>query len=636
MLNLNQSLFEERVPEDCQVVFVADLFEEDYIGGAELTTQALIDSCNLKYFKIKSRDLTFNHIKTGRDKFWIFGNFAQLNVALITPIVVNLSYAICEFDYKFCFFRSIEKHKMEMGQDCDCHQRDNGKIVNAFFEAAKIIFWMSEKQMSVYHSRFPSLLNTENVVLSSVFSPNTLGKIKILREKIKDDKIGWIVLDSDSWVKGTQAAVDWCQKNNLKYEVVGGISYDEMLLTFAKSKGFVYLPLGGDTCPRMVIEAKLLGCELKINENVQHAQEDWFLSKNIEEIEEYLYGTPVLFWKIINSKIEYIPTISGYTTSFNCIEQDYPIKQCINSMLSFCDEVCIVDAGSQDGTWEMLLDLANSNKKIKIQQIKQDTSDPRFAVKIDGQLKAASRKMCTSDFCWQMDSDEIVDIKDADKIKNICKIFPNHVDVLSLPVIEYWGSLEKVRIDVNPWKWRLSKNKENIIHGIPIDLRKYDKNGELYAASGTDSCDLIDSITGQRIDHVTFVTQESEAIRYAALSGNTEALILYQNWFDAITSNVPSIHHYSWYNMERKIKQYKNYWCKFWPSMYGQKFEDTAENNVMFDVPWSQVTEGMISKRAKVIANKLGGWIWHEKWDGITTTPSITLTVSKDLINDKK
>ena len=31
------------IPEECDVVFVADMFKEDYAGGAELTTDALIE-----------------------------------------------------------------------------------------------------------------------------------------------------------------------------------------------------------------------------------------------------------------------------------------------------------------------------------------------------------------------------------------------------------------------------------------------------------------------------------------------------------------------------------------------------------------------------------------------------------------
>ena len=60
------------------------------------------------------------------------------------------------------------------------------------------------------------------------------------------------------------------------------------------SKGLIFKPLGGDTCPRIVIEAKLLGCDLILNENVQHKDEEWFLTP--ESCLEYLKSRKDVFW----------------------------------------------------------------------------------------------------------------------------------------------------------------------------------------------------------------------------------------------------------------------------------------------------------------------------------------------------
>ena len=42
------------VPPGTQVVFVADMFVQDYPGGAEQTTEAIIRKCPVKSFKIHS------------------------------------------------------------------------------------------------------------------------------------------------------------------------------------------------------------------------------------------------------------------------------------------------------------------------------------------------------------------------------------------------------------------------------------------------------------------------------------------------------------------------------------------------------------------------------------------------------
>ena len=108
-------------------VFVSDLFLSDYVGGAELTTQALIDNCNLKMDTIKSSDVTLKVLEEGIDKFWIFGNFSALNFKLIPSIIANLNYSILEYDFKYCQYRSPEKHKFATTQECDCHDNINGK-----------------------------------------------------------------------------------------------------------------------------------------------------------------------------------------------------------------------------------------------------------------------------------------------------------------------------------------------------------------------------------------------------------------------------------------------------------------------------------------------------------------------------
>jgi len=623
-----QSAFKQApsVPQGTKVVFVSDMFAEDYTGGAELTTQALIDSCDMPYYKLHSKDVDTRLLEQGHGAHWIFGNFAGMNPNLIPTIVANMKYSVLEYDYKYCRFRSPEKHQNIQGTPCDCHNQLNGKLISAFFQGAQRLWWMSEAQKERYHTFFPFLAEKDNIVVSSVFSRETLGKIRLLRQQVESEGVerrGWLVLGSESWIKGTQAAEAWCVDNGKDYEVVSGVPYDEMLGRLSGAEGLVYLPLGGDTCPRLVIEAKLLGCKLRTNDNVQHAREPWFDTDDLESIHEYLWAATDLFWRVTRHSIDYVPRVSGYTTTYDCVLGEYPFRQCVESMLGFCDEVCVVDGGSTDGTWEALQDMSSREPRLKLKQSPKDRSHPRFAPQIDGLLKAEARQMCTGDLCWQMDSDEVVDSRDYQKVRDLASKVGKGVDIVSLPVIEYWGGPDKVRLDVTPWKWRLSRNDSNITHGIPAELRRYDSGGNLYAAHGTDSCDMIYADSGERVPHVTFVTQESEATRQAALQGNQEALGQYESWFNSVVDNLPSVHHYSWYNMPRKVRQYRDYWSKFWSSMYGEDKPDTADNNVMFDVPWSQVTEEMIQERAKEFCDKLGGWVWHQKWDGKTTTPSL-------------
>jgi len=613
------------IDEKTDVVFVADLFAENYSGGAELTSEALIKNAPVNVQKVLSKDVNINLLEQGASKYWIFGNFSGLDARLIPSIVANLKYSVLEYDYKYCRYRSPEKHEFAEQKECDCHEIEVGKMISAFYFGSKSLWWMSEAQQDHYIKKFPFLAEKQNSVLSSVFDDNFFINIKALRktnEMAVREK--WIVLGSDSWVKGADQAKQWCIDQGHEYEVVWGLSHYEVLSALASAKGFVYLPRGKDTCPRMVIEAKLLGCELVLNEYVQHQHEEWFATDNILEIEEYLYAAREMFWKQIQHDMNYEPTISGYMTTKDCFRQGYPFREAIQSMLGFCDEVIVVDGGSTDDTWYELQTWARHTPGLTVKQKKLDWDDPRFAV-FDGEQKARARSLCTGDFCWQQDADEIVHEDDYDKIRKTVLDFPNYANLVSLPVTEYWGSGGKVRVDVNPWKWRLSRNLPHITHGIPGQLRRTDENGAMYSLPGSDGCDFINKDTLELIPHASFYNEGAHNARVAALAGNEEALSQYGEWFNRCVALLPGVHHYSWRNLERKIRTYRDYWGSHWQSLYDIKQEDTAENNMFFQKPWAEVSDEEITALAQELEEKMGGWVFHNPVDFSKPTPSITV-----------
>jgi len=618
-----ESLFAEtgtKIDPLTQIIFVSDYFIEDYVGGAELTSQALINESPYKVAKVHSKDVTIEMLEQHHKLFWIFGNFSELNSNLIPTIIANMRYSILEYDFKYCRFRSPEKHESVTHSPCQCHQELNGKVVSAFYHGAQSLWWMSEKQMDKYIDLFPFLARNDNFVLSSVFDKQTLLKFKLLRNQIantgswtKNDS--WITCGSNSWIKGAEKAVEFCKERNLNHQVIWNVPYDKMLEIFAESKGYVYLPPGSDTCPRQVIEAKLLGCELELNENVLHANEEWFDTKDLSLIESYLYAAPGIFWNGIKRSIDHVPAVSGYLTTYNCEKQKYPYKQCIESLLSFCDEVCILDGGSNDGTWEFLQKISQSESKVKIKQTLRDWTDLRASV-FDGEQKALAREMCTKEFCVQMDADEVMGDGDGQKIIDICVKFPKAADLLALPVIEFWGKeKKKVRLDIGPWKWRVSRNDHDITHGIPGPLRAFDDQGKMYSLRGSDGCDYISKSTLEIIPCMNFYSQDVDVIRRNAMIEHKESVEQYNEWFNAVIEQLPTVFHYSWVDFERKIRLYRDTWQKHWLSLWNLNIEDTKENNMFFDCPWSEVTDEMI-KNLVVELEKTSGHVFHTKFNG--------------------
>tara|TARA_R100000808_G_C2150885_1_gene159775 strand:- start:927 stop:1784 length:858 start_codon:yes stop_codon:yes gene_type:complete len=278
-------------------VFISDMFADTYRGGAELTTDAImrgahIDS-NIAIGKIPSHAVTVQQIEKGKDVHWIVCNFSALNSDVKIKMCKESVYSIIEYDYKFCSFRSVEKHKAITKSECDCLNDFEGKLNMAFYGYAQKIWFMSEGQKNIFIKYMPHLKNNNLEVLSSIFYPGDLRFMSSIKDNEKENP--YIILKSSSWIKGTQSCIEYAKENNLDYELVENLSYHELLIKMSTAKGLIFRPLGNDTCPRIVIEAKLLGCDLKINDFVQHKDEEWFSSQ--QSCYDYLFNRVDKFWK---------------------------------------------------------------------------------------------------------------------------------------------------------------------------------------------------------------------------------------------------------------------------------------------------------------------------------------------------
>jgi len=285
--------------QEYDYIFVSDMFADQFVGGAELSLQSLIDAVpdkqNANFLKINCASVTEEIVTAYKGKKWIFGNIAQLKDNIIEFVSDNVSdYYFIEYDYKYCEYRNPLLHTFLEDEECDYPSTEKAKLMTKFVNCSSKTFFMSEKQLNTHKSHLPDLDHSKTVVLSSTFNNKFFENIDKYSSNTKNDK--WLVLGSRSWVKGSQQSENWCRENNLEYEVVSGLSHEQFLEKMSTSKGVCFLPTGLDTCPRFIIEAKLLGCELQINENVQHCDEEWFATDDLDSIKDYLKSRIEFFW----------------------------------------------------------------------------------------------------------------------------------------------------------------------------------------------------------------------------------------------------------------------------------------------------------------------------------------------------
>jgi hypothetical protein len=287
------------IPADTEAIFVQDFFPEEFLGGAELTSEAFIHHSPYRVFKLHASSLTPQMLQEHRDKIWIFGNFQSVNLSLLgLALNLKLRLYMIEYDYKFCDFRLPQLHQFQRNSPCDCHTRERGRFIAKLFKEARKSFFMSEKQMQVYGELFPSA-KPNGVALSSAWVKEDLEYLRTLRAcRVSNGR--WAILKRDSFVKNQTGTEAYARAHGISYDLVGEMPYREFLRILSSYDGLLFHPAGYDSCPRLTIEAKLMGMQLLLNEHVQHKEEPWF-NQNVSSIEEYLLEIPHRLWRIIEA-----------------------------------------------------------------------------------------------------------------------------------------------------------------------------------------------------------------------------------------------------------------------------------------------------------------------------------------------
>jgi len=303
MSGVGRSLFtgmpvEYAIPKTAKVVFVNDYFVREVAGGAELTSEAIIKKSPHKVFRLHSVSVTRKLLDANKDKYWIFGNFAAMNETMIQYLPESgVRYSIVEYDFKFCAWRSTNRHQQATGESCNCAKDKHGLMVVRLFRKAERIFWMSYGQKGHWLRHVPELVDHPgHIVLSSVFDDETLDLLASYRnQEPRERKAVWATLGSGSWIKGVDETQKWCNLKKFKSEPIPNLPYKDFLQRLSQYEGFIFMPLDKDTCPRVTLEARLMGLKVMVNDNVLQKNDEWFAS-SAEDCEAYLRSRGDFFW----------------------------------------------------------------------------------------------------------------------------------------------------------------------------------------------------------------------------------------------------------------------------------------------------------------------------------------------------
>ncbi len=277
------------------------------VGGTALTLEGLIEPVKDQIRTIPTNSLTIEDIMKNLDKIWVFGNIHSLTASSSSLIATALSmvrFFKIEFDYGYCIYRGRIPHKVLGGKDCTCPKASPyQEIYNLIKHRALALFYMSEEQR-VFHHEDTGVELSKSYVLSSCFTRSFYDSVASLSCRPKKNMYA-IIDGQGGWhtaAKGIPEAINFATENGLPYQLLKTSSQTEMMKILSEFKGLIFQPIIHDTCPRITIEARLLGLELHINERCQHTTEDWWNSP-LEEMEEYLKERPAYLWNKINDSL---------------------------------------------------------------------------------------------------------------------------------------------------------------------------------------------------------------------------------------------------------------------------------------------------------------------------------------------
>ncbi len=279
-----------------RIIFVADKFYQDFAGGSEQSLQAIINSSPVSTLIVRSYDFRVNDFDS--NDFFIFGNFSDIPVTTLERISKKLSYAVIESDYKYCIERSPERHEAVYGVKCNCEKNGYGERIVDFYFGAKALFWKTNKHMNHHLEKFPKLRDKNNVVLSVTYTDDELSYLRSLQWPAFL-RSGYAVFKTQNWIKGYTDSVDYCSEKKLRMVDIERKSWHNTMKILSRCKGLVFLPRSLESCSRVCIEAKILGCEVITNKNVPVTDEHWFnYDKSL--IIDFLRGRTKVFWDIID------------------------------------------------------------------------------------------------------------------------------------------------------------------------------------------------------------------------------------------------------------------------------------------------------------------------------------------------
>ena len=177
--------------------------------------------------------------------------------------------------------------------------------------------------------------------------------------------------------------------------------------------------------------------------------------------------------------------VSSYLVTDRSCQNGRPLEICLEMLGEFCDQVVVIDAGSDDGTWELLESWRRRHAWLETERREVDRSQQGWAHALSYELPAAARAMCDGEYCWHASPNELPSDDVAERIDELIASIPKDAIALALPRHAPWRDLAHMTLAC-PMRVCLSRNVPEATHGVVLAERRWTHDGRLYVAEPAD------------------------------------------------------------------------------------------------------------------------------------------------------
>lgn len=259
-------------------IFLSDFFSDEILGGGELNDKEVVSmlSKKNKIQKIKTKKVNLSFLKQNKNKNIIISNFAFLSTDCIEYIQNNCNYSIYEHDHKYLIGRDPSIYPSFLAPKED--------IINRmFYKNAAAVFCQSGFHKGILEKN----LQIDNLVNLSgnLWSDYSLALLKKYSTKFKSKKAS--IMLSNIKHKNTKAAVFYCDRKNIDYELIPPMDYHDFLNAVSQNETLVFFPKTPETLSRIVVECRMMGMKIITNHLVGAVSEPWFELKG-EDLVDFM------------------------------------------------------------------------------------------------------------------------------------------------------------------------------------------------------------------------------------------------------------------------------------------------------------------------------------------------------------